>query len=440
MPDRPFLIILDAPQGEPPARVQIAKLGDDFNDPRYGDFAITLEEVAEWNRNLALLPGGIALIDEDHLADKVGPARRTEASGWITGVQLEDDVPMASVEWTPKGKSAIEERRYLFFSPVFGPYTDERGVTHSNVLTGGALTNKPFLNMPAISLSTAAFDPRMLDDVSAEQRREYARSGIAMSDGSFYIRNRTDLENAVRDFGRSGSRPDVKAHIVRRARALGATDMLPDGWAGAPSDSPRQMSTQATHLTKLAAALGLDEDADEPKLLEAIEQLTDKATAPATEPKPEPTKTLEQQADEQGKVLLDRTQVDALNTAASKVPALEETVKTLTDERHEARFRAAWDKAIDELRAAPAEEEAVRELYDANPDATLKMLDARTPIANATPKGSGAADEDEIPAGVKPESYLLDKQVRAFMVERSETDYMKALEAVQHLNAIGGGA
>lgn len=391
MPDSPFAFILDAPQGEPPSRVQIAKLGDDFNDPRYGDFAITAEEVGDWAKNLSKLPGGLALIDEDHLADKPGPARRTEASGWITGVQLEDGIPTATVEWTPKGRQAIADRRYLFFSPVFGPYTDERGVRHGNVLTGGALTNKPFLNMPAISLSQATFDQRMLAAIE----------------------------------------PNVTAEVE-------------PGPAVDPSDSPRQMSTQATDLTKLAAALGLDETADEPKLLEAIEQLTDKATAPARpEPDPEPTKTLEQQADEHGKVLLDRTQVEALNSAASKVPALEETVKTLTDERHEARFLDAWNKALDDPRGprvAPAEEEAIRELYDSNADATLKMLDARSPIGSAKPKGSGAADEDVVPTGVNPDSFLLDKQVRTYMVDRDEADYMKALEAVERINALGGGA
>lgn len=384
MADQTFAFLLDAPQGAAPSTVQIAKLGDSFKDPRYDEFAITVADVADWAKNLEKLPGGMALIDEDHLADKPGPARRTEASGWIKGVRLEDGVPLAEVEWTPKGRQAIEEKRYLFFSPVFGPYTDETGTTHSNVLTGGALTNKPFLNMPTISLSQAPFDQRMLTTLDATASSE------APSE---------------------------------------------------PSDSRRQMSTQATDFKQLAAALGIDESADEPKLLEAIKDLKEKATAkPVEATADEPVKTLEQLAADDGKVLLDKTAVAALNSAASKVPTLEAKVKTLADAAHEANFKAAWDTAVEKLLAAPAEEEAVRELYDANPDATVKMLEARSPIANATPKGSGMTDEDEVPAGVNPGSFKLDKQVRSYMLDKSEPDYIKALEAVQRINSVAGGA
>lgn len=64
---------------------------------------------------------------------------------------------------------------------------------------------------------------------TAEQRRQMARSGVALPDGSFPIRNAGDLGNAVRAFGRTaaGKRRQVANHIKRRARALGLTDRLP---------------------------------------------------------------------------------------------------------------------------------------------------------------------------------------------------------------------
>lgn len=65
---------------------------------------------------------------------------------------------------------------------------------------------------------------------SAEQRKELAESGKALKDGSFPIVNKGDLRNAISSFGRSGAKTAVKAHIIRRAKALGATDVLPDGW------------------------------------------------------------------------------------------------------------------------------------------------------------------------------------------------------------------
>ncbi len=65
---------------------------------------------------------------------------------------------------------------------------------------------------------------------SAEQRRDLAESGKALKDGSFPIVNTGDLRNAISSFGRSGAKTAVKAHIIRRAKALGATDTLPDDW------------------------------------------------------------------------------------------------------------------------------------------------------------------------------------------------------------------
>lgn len=65
---------------------------------------------------------------------------------------------------------------------------------------------------------------------SSKQRKEMADSGEAMPDGSYPIANKTDLMNAIRSWGRGGADPKVKAHIKRRARALGAEDMIPDNW------------------------------------------------------------------------------------------------------------------------------------------------------------------------------------------------------------------
>lgn len=67
-------------------------------------------------------------------------------------------------------------------------------------------------------------------DYSTTSRERMAESGNAMPDGSFPIANRADLMNAIRSVGRAKDYEKAKAHIVRRARALGATDMLPEDW------------------------------------------------------------------------------------------------------------------------------------------------------------------------------------------------------------------
>jgi hypothetical protein len=67
---------------------------------------------------------------------------------------------------------------------------------------------------------------------SMETRERMAEAGTAMSDGSFPIANRADLINAIRSVGRAKDYNKAKAHIIGRARALSAMDMLPDDWKG----------------------------------------------------------------------------------------------------------------------------------------------------------------------------------------------------------------
>jgi len=75
-------------------------------------------------------------------------------------------------------------------------------------------------------------------------RRRLAREGVALPDGSFPIRNVTDLRQAVRaydtdlrqavrayDRAKIGSRGRVAKHIMRRAKALNRPDLIPPRWS-----------------------------------------------------------------------------------------------------------------------------------------------------------------------------------------------------------------
>ena len=76
--------------------------------------------------------------------------------------------------------------------------------------------------MSGVSLTAAQF--------STKQREDLAKRGVAMRGGGFPIRNRSDLKNAIMAFGRAGDKAAAKRHIIKRARALDAVDMLPEGW------------------------------------------------------------------------------------------------------------------------------------------------------------------------------------------------------------------
>jgi hypothetical protein len=90
-------------------------------------------------------------------------------------------------------------------------------------------------------------------DFSADDRERLASSGAALPDGSFPIENTGDLENAIRAIGRAKDPAKAKAHIISRARTLGATDKLPDGWVGKSIGT--QIAEACTALFKSALSV-----------------------------------------------------------------------------------------------------------------------------------------------------------------------------------------
>lgn len=65
---------------------------------------------------------------------------------------------------------------------------------------------------------------------SDERRDELAKEGMALPDGSYPIVDEADLQNAIQAFGRAKDKEAAKKHIMKRARALGKEDMIPENW------------------------------------------------------------------------------------------------------------------------------------------------------------------------------------------------------------------
>lgn len=77
--------------------------------------------------------------------------------------------------------------------------------------------------------------PGKLDELFKRERtmatrRRLAEEGLAMPDGSYPIVTVEDLRNAIQAFGRTDNPRATKEHIMRRARALGRTDLIPENW------------------------------------------------------------------------------------------------------------------------------------------------------------------------------------------------------------------
>jgi hypothetical protein len=93
-------------------------------------------------------------------------------------------------------------------------------------------------------------------DFDTKQRKKDAKNGTAMKDGSFPVADKEDLENAIRLAGKAKNPAAARAHIKRRAAALGLESMIPDTWKdgakkAAATENQPMAATQAAESEAL---------------------------------------------------------------------------------------------------------------------------------------------------------------------------------------------
>jgi len=106
-------------------------------------------------------------IDYDHKAD---PSKGKAAAGWVKQADVKDNGLWLLVEWTDKAKQALKDREYRYFSIEFlKDWANEKGEKLQDVITGGALTNRPFLkDLVPVNLS------ELYDDDNKENKMDRA--------------------------------------------------------------------------------------------------------------------------------------------------------------------------------------------------------------------------------------------------------------------------
>jgi hypothetical protein len=162
-------------------------------------------------------------------------------------------------------------------------HTDEGGITYGGqqeALAASGVTlrhmntqRKEILRQLISSINlTAAGQP------SAEERRQMAKSGVAMPDGSYYIRNGADLDNAIHAVGRGGaSHNAIRRHIIRRAKALGLSSRIPDTWGADGSIAAAGFLPADGTEVELVADVGDPSPVDE-LLASTLEELMEACT------------------------------------------------------------------------------------------------------------------------------------------------------------------
>lgn len=98
-----------------------------------------------------------------------------------------------------------------------------------------------------VNVIVKAADPDLAKGYSEADRKRMADTHQALPDGSFPIKTKADLRRAIKAVGRGGADHDeIRAHIAKRAAALGLEAMVPDNWNADGSLKDAQKADEAT--------------------------------------------------------------------------------------------------------------------------------------------------------------------------------------------------
>jgi hypothetical protein len=156
--------------------IQIMRVGK-WNHPAYGEFAITKDTLKEVKANFDADTRGIELaVDENHEPNHKALACYKEL------YQVTENDLFAKLELTQKGADLLNEGAYRYFSPeiVFFKTDEETGKPITNMLVGGAFTNRPFFK---------SMQPLMASEDGQEtegSRQAQSEAGLGYSE-NFYI-------------------------------------------------------------------------------------------------------------------------------------------------------------------------------------------------------------------------------------------------------------
>ena len=176
-----------------------------------------------------------------------------QANVYLDGLKKAAGVPVSKV-----GDASVEEDQTNhsdFITQLFA-------LDYANPYLGSTIEGIK----PGRQRRTRDGDDIMRDrEFSAGSRETLAKSGRAMKSGGFPIVNESDLRNAIRAIGRAKNPGAARAHIKKRAAALGKSNLIPENWDSI-DDGWRLLELDAVESRALMDAWGKkkpDDDEDD---------------------------------------------------------------------------------------------------------------------------------------------------------------------------------
>jgi hypothetical protein len=125
-----------------------------FKHPVYGTIDITAERAQRFAESVKTKARGIdPSINYEH-------DNSNAAAGWVKDAEARSDGVWLSVDWVADAAAAIKDKKWRYFSAEFvDEWEDPQGGKHTDVIMGGALSNRPFVkNLAPINLSEATYE------------------------------------------------------------------------------------------------------------------------------------------------------------------------------------------------------------------------------------------------------------------------------------------
>lgn len=157
-------------EGKDTTEIQVLPIGN-WKHLDYGKIKMGLKEIIEFIKNFNSHVRKELPITEGH---PVG-GKELPAIGWFKELLNKGREGLwAVIEWTEKGRELIEGKSYKYFSPeYYTTYEDpETHEIYHNVLSGGALTNRPYFKELAMVLSEQTLLSMKIEDIIKKEPSE----------------------------------------------------------------------------------------------------------------------------------------------------------------------------------------------------------------------------------------------------------------------------
>lgn len=336
--------------------IRIVPIGN-FPNHQHGAHEITADHIRQMVENFRN-SGTDLLFDIDHQS----LTSETRAAGWSGELEVREDGLYAKYpEFTPATRQAIENKEYRYLSPVYAlSKTDKKGNKIGAVIDSIGITNRPYMDVEIDHIGNSAqgvgfnlfFDryfanASKLGNLIARTMEENSVSVAAIANAAG--RDESTIRSIIA--GEIERPPDEVLASIAEALGISQSEL--------EQTLPKQNATDMKINKEALQKLGLDEDATEDQVNQAI------ANMELAGEKPEK----KQKKDEKPE--------DEEDSVEAKINALEQKLAAAEQKSEQEKAEGLISNAVKDGKILPSDKDAWMALANSDFEGTQKTLDER---------------------------------------------------------------